>query len=76
MVNQCNAKKTLDIYAVTTQNVTPSIVAWALVFTNESHSIWKHHVCREIAIWPLIPEIILGLQFEVEIGAYFEEIYA
>ena len=30
----------------------------------------------EIAVWAMMPEIILGLHFEAELGAYFEEVYA
>ena len=59
-----------------THDGTPSLVAWALAFANQSCSTWKRRVGLEIATWLSMPELILGLQFEAELGTYFEEIYA
>ncbi len=76
LVNQRNSNDTLNMRSVRTQDDVPALVAWALVFANESHSNWKRQVDRDIATWAMMPEIILGLQFESELGAYFEEVYA
>jgi hypothetical protein len=76
MVNQRNAKKTLDMLRKRTQTGVPSLIAWAHTFANESRSDWKRRVGREIATWLSMPPIILGLHFESELGLYFEEMYA
>ena len=76
MVNQRNAKATLEMLSSETNDAIPSLVAWALVYANESRSNWKARAGREIATWLSMPEVVLGLQFEAEIGAYFEGIHA
>ena len=76
MVNQRNAKATLEMLSSETNDAIPSLVAWALVYANESRSNWKARAGREIATWLSMPEVNLNLKFEAEIGAYFEEIYA
>ena len=76
MVNQRNAKKTLEMMESITQDGVPFLVARALTFANQSRSGWKRCVGMEIATWLSMPPIILGLQFEDELGTYFEEIYA
>jgi hypothetical protein len=76
MVNQRNAKKTLEMLSKHTQTGVPSLIAWALTFANESWSNWKRRVGREIATWLSMPQMILGLHFESELGLYFEEMYA
>ena len=76
MVNQWNAQKTLDMFSRNTSEGVPSLIAWALQFANKSRSNWKRRVGREIATWLSMELMILGLQFEAEIGSYFEEIYA
>ncbi len=76
LVNQRNSKDTLSMIAARTTDDVSAVVAWALVFANESRSSWKIRVGREVATWVMMPEIMLGLQFEAEIGSYFEEVYA
>ena len=76
LVNQHNAAKTLEMMETRTTDGVPSLVAWALTFANESRSDWKKRVGQEIATWLSMPSIILGLQFEAELGSLFEEIYA
>ena len=76
LVNQRNSKETLKMIAARTSDGVPALVAWAFTFANESRSSWKRRVGREIAVWTLMPEIMLGLHFEAELGAYFEEVYA
>ena len=75
-MNQRNATKTLEMVETMTTDGVPSLVAWALTFANESRSDWKKRVGQEITTWLLMPSIILGLQFEAELGSLFEEIYA
>ena len=31
---------------------------------------------KEVALWLSMPEIVLGLHFEAELGNYFEQTYA
>ena len=76
LVNQRNAKSTLEMLQKSTTDGTPSLVAWGLHFANTSRSGWKKRVGKEVAIWASMDSIRLGLHFEAEIGNYFEEIYA
>ena len=76
LVNQRNAEATLKMLSHLTEDGTPSLIAWALHFANNSRSNWKRRVGREIATWVSMPSLILGLHFEAEIGSYFEEVYA
>jgi len=48
------------------------VVLWALYFANKNRSSWKARVGKELATWFSMPEIVLGLHFETEIGEYFE----
>ena len=75
LVNQRNSMETLEMIKKETTDGTPSLVAWGLHFANTSRSGWKRRVGKEVATWVSMPSIILGLQFEAEIGLYFEEIY-
>ena len=56
MVNQHNAKIPLEMLESLTQDGTPSLVAWALTFANQSRSTWKRRVGLEIATWLSMPE--------------------
>eukprot|EP00956_Cyclotella_meneghiniana_P021672 scaffold39740_cov82-Cyclotella_meneghiniana.AAC.1 len=76
LVNQRNAKRTLAMFAHTTVDGSNALIQWALTYANEARSDWKRRVGREIATWLSMPEIILGLTFEAELGIYFEEVYA
>ena len=49
MVNQRNVKITLQMLESVTHDGTPSLVAWALTFANQSCSTWKRRVGKEIA---------------------------
>ena len=76
LVNQRNAKQTLEMFSHQTVDGANALVKWALKFANESRSEWKRRVGREIATWLSMPQIILGLTFEAELGIYFEEVMA
>ncbi len=76
LVNQRNAKQTLEMFSHQTVDGANTLVKWALKFVNESRSEWKRRVGREIATWLSMPQIILGLTFEAELGIYFEEVMA
>ena len=76
LVNQRFARKVLAMHAFTTANDVVCLIAWALYFANFCRSGWKSRVGREVATWMSIPAIILGLNFESELGNYFEESYA
>ena len=47
-----------------------------MYFTNNNRSTWKSRIGREIATWFLMPSVVIGFHFEVELGQYFEEVYA
>ncbi len=76
LVNQRNSTNTLAMYAKKTKNGVPSLIAWALSFANRNCSAWKCRVGKEIATWLSMDSILLGLQFESELGLYFEEVTA
>ena len=76
LVNQRNSKDTLVIIDARTTNDVLALVAWALVFVSNERSSRKCSVVHEVATWALMPEIILGIQLEAELGGYFEEVYA
>ena len=76
LVNQRNARKTLEMMQTLTADGTPDIMAWALHYANKSRSPWKQTVGQEDATWSCMESITLGLFLELEIGLYFEEIYA
>jgi len=52
------------------------LVAWTLYFANNSCSTWKAGVGKEVATWLSMPEMVLGLHYEAELGDYFKEVYA
>ena len=60
----------------TTANGFPSLVVWAMTFANDSRHDWKLHFEGYIALWLSMLPVFLGLKFQVELGSYFEEIYA
>jgi hypothetical protein len=62
------------MYAKKTKNGVPSLIAWALSFANRNCSAWKRCVGKEIATWLSMDSILLGLQFESELGSYFEDV--
>ena len=76
LVNQRNSKDTLKMINAETADGVSALVAWALLFANESRAPWKRRVGKEVATWTMMPEIMLGLHFEAELGVYFEEVYA
>lgn len=75
LVNQRSAKNVLENLKCLTVDGVPSLVQWGLSWANWSRSDWKRRVGGEIATWLMMPEIILGLQFEAELGDYFETTY-
>ena len=76
LVNQRFARKGITMLACSTGVGVVSLIAWALYFANNNRSTWKSRVGRELATWFSMPSIILGIHFELEIGNYFEEVYA
>lgn len=76
LVNQRNARQTLEMFYKQTPEGNSALIEWALKFANESPSTWKRRVGKEIATWLSMPSVVLGLHFEAELGNYFEEIYA
>mmetsp|Transcript_5656 Transcript_5656/g.15886 ORF Transcript_5656/g.15886 Transcript_5656/m.15886 type:complete len:972 (+) Transcript_5656:584-3499(+) len=76
LVNQRNAKRVLSYLEMKTRfTLLPSLVAWGIAFHNWSRSEWKRRVGGEVATWLSMPEVILGLHYEAELGEYFEETY-
>lgn len=51
-----------------------ALIEWALHYYN-TQSGWQQTVGGEIATWLQMPEIILGLHFEAELGKFFEYAY-
>ena len=76
LVNQRNAKKTLEMLAKKTADGSCALLLWAMHWANKSRSAWKRQVGKEVATWMSMDTVILGLHFEAELGNYFEEVYA
>lgn len=74
-VNQRNAKYVLWMLNHRTSDGDCALVQWALSYANEK-SGFQQTVGHEIALWLQMPEMKLGLLFESEVGAYFEEVMA
>lgn len=75
LVNQRNAKRILGLLEILSSTGIPCLVAWGMSFANWSRSAWKRRVGGEVATWLSMPEIILGLHFEAELGEYYETTY-
>ena len=75
LVNQRSCKTIAEQIKVFNNDGIPSLIAWGLAFANWSRSDWKRRAGAEVATWLAMPEIILGLQFEAEVGEYFETTY-
>ena len=75
LVNQRNAKYVLWMLTHKTSDGECALVEWALSYANEK-SGWQQTVGQEVATWLQMPEMILALLFESEVGAYFEEVMA
>jgi len=74
LVNQRYASLLLEMLNFQTADGTCALVAWALSYANEKDG-WLRTVGAEVAMWLQMPELILGLHFEVELGNYFEEVW-
>lgn len=73
LVNQRYAKQLLEMIQYITADGKCALVEWALVYANSKDG-WQRTVGEEVATSLQMPEVILGLHFEAEIGAYFEEV--
>jgi hypothetical protein len=77
LVNQRNAKHILAMLQHMTPDGKVALIEWALHYYNNKPSDgWQRVAGGEIATWLQMPEIILGLHFESELGEYFEVVYA
>ena len=76
LVNQRYAAHVVSLLNVTNPSGSMCLVAWWLWFANYSRSPWKRRVGQEVALWSSMPEIILALHFEAELGNYFEQGYS
>ena len=76
LVNQRYAAHVVSLLALMNPAGTMCLVAWGLWFANYSRSEWKRRVGKEVALWLSMPSIVLALQFEAELGNYFEQGYS
>jgi hypothetical protein len=71
LVNQRQALFVLSGLAIMTANGEPALLAWAHYMYEHSDG-WVKRASKEVVLMFLMPEIIVALHFEAEVGESFE----
>lgn len=72
LVNQRMSRFILEMNSKTTKQNVPAVIAWAMRMADCVPADWCRTVAGEIVVMLCMPEIIVALQLEAEVGEYFE----
>lgn len=74
LVNQNYAREILRMLEYKTLDGKCALVEWAVKYANRMSS-WQQTVAKELSVWLQMPEVIVGLHFENDMGKYFRVLY-
>ena len=72
LANQRNASWVIEAMKIVTSDGTPALVSWALMSGNKTNLETTRLIANDVVQMLLMPEIMVALNFEREMGLYFE----